>query len=71
MKNKETTVCANINLALLLVIWALLPTLVNLLWRIPIWANIILVPASLVVAGYIVQYVVSPIVNSAVMRWLR
>ncbi len=66
---KKTTVCTIINLTLIGIVWLLIVGLPNLIvgrvlaW----WINILLAVIGLITSGYFVQYILSPIVNRAVM----
>jgi hypothetical protein len=65
---KKTTVCNVANLVIVAILWCLFVVAPRLFFgvHLPLWANIFLVPIDLVIAGYIVQYLISPIVN----RWI-
>lgn len=67
---KRTTLCSVINLTLLGLVWGAIVSVPNLIagrlltW----WINVLLVVFGLIVAGYLTQYVLSPVVNRTVMR---
>src|SRR5205814_1874027 len=70
MKRRHSKIYSIVNISFIILIWWGPIFILNRWsgWRLGIWLNVCLALIGLVLAGYLVQYLVSPVVNRCIMH---